>query len=437
MIPPDERDPVAGGAVNPIPWADFSAEVLALYAPPLRAASTRDKVRQALRQVAALGVASTAEIGPQLVARFVAAQPPANSPNTTRGLLSSLRACCNYALDQGYCRASPFNRRRRWVRASAPLVKKFHSREEIARVLDMMRRDVGRKARGGWAEWRARRLYALASTVAYTGLRKMEALRLRVEDIDLPGRMLLIVERSGGRLKTVSSAAPVPLPDALVPVLAEWLPHLVLPASDPADDIGPAPRRNPGRVRDAGWVFPNVFRTGPWTGGSPGHDPLDRMKAAGLRAGVEGFTFLSLRHSFATHAEYWGLSDTMIQRILRHTSVRTQLHYRHAETINMRAKVAGLTFGHELSAPEAEAAALAAAPPVPPPPPPADVRPPGSVDRSRKLDPAAAAELRRLREGGWSYKALCERFGVSKATVNACVYRVTHKDAPSCEDAPS
>lgn len=58
-----------------------------------------------------------------------------------------------------------------------------------------------------------------------------------------------------------------------------------------------------------------------------------------------GFTFLSLRHSFATHAEHWGLSPAMIQRILRHTSVRTQIGYRHADAANLRAAGGRIGFG--------------------------------------------------------------------------------------------
>jgi integrase len=205
-----------------------------------------------------------------------------------------------------------------WV--GPPKPRQHHSMEEIARVLALMARDVERKT--GWAQWRARRLQALASVVAYTGMRKMEAIGLMVEDILLDERLILIVPRDGNRLKTVKSAQPVPIPEALAPILADWLPRT-------------------GCV----WAFPNSMHTNPWVGGSPGYKPLDRMRRLGKRAGVDDFTFLSLRHSWATHAEYWGLSDTMIQRVLRHTSVRTQGHYRHADSANIRAATRGIDFG--------------------------------------------------------------------------------------------
>jgi integrase len=89
-----------------------------------------------------------------------------------------------------------------------------------------------------------------------------------------------------------------------------------------------------------------VSRSNRWKDGSPGTRPLDQMKGAGKRAGVAGFTFLSLRHSFATHAEgAWGLSPAQIQRCLRHTSLKTQWHYRHADLDNMRASAGGIDFG--------------------------------------------------------------------------------------------
>jgi integrase len=305
----------------PIPFAAFSAELMKLYEPPLRAKSTCRGMRHMLAAVAEeLGEAgTTAGLTPDLVGRLVAARTHL-SPHSVKGLLRCLKTACNYALQMGYLRSTPFAFRKQWVRTPEPSVREHHSREEIARVLDLMARDVTRK--DGWAQWRARRLHALAATVAFTGMRRMEALYLKVEDVLLDERMILIVSRPDNRLKTPNSAQPVPIPDALHKILNVWLP-----------DTG------------CEWAFPNVYRTAPWTGGSPGYKPLDRMKRLGKRAGVAGFTFMSLRHSWATHAEYWGLSEAMIQRVLRHTSPQTQRHYRHADATNMRAALGDIDFG--------------------------------------------------------------------------------------------
>lgn len=401
----------------PIPWDRFKREVLALYAPPMRSPATLSGMRQILDLVAGLGVSSTAGLTPELVARFIAARPVGESPNTTYALVARLRVLCNYAAGRGYLYVSPFALRKRWVRKVRRGARRHHSREEIARVLNLMRGEIERKR--GWAQWRARRLHALAATVAYTGLRRTEALYLRVEDIDLEARMLLI-HPGRHRLKTEDSAQPVPIPDALLPILSEWLPHLALPDPPPASTCDP------------GWVFPNTLRTGPWTGGSPAHQPLSRLKAAGKRAGVEGFTFQSLRHSFATHAEFWGLSDAMIQRILRHTTTRTQWYYRHPDLDNMRAQVNGIGFGHDLADVEAASGGAdmaAIRPPMPPPGPPVGPAT-QAIDRGPKLDDEDVAEMRELRGRGWTYKALCARYRVSKSTVHSTLHHAIHREVP-------
>ena len=118
---------------------------------------------------------------------------------------------------------------------------------------------------------------------------------------------------------------------------------------------------------------------------------------------------------------------------MRHTTPRTQWHYRHADADNLREKVRGLGFGHEPAGDESR--------PVPPPPPaptptaPAPAPPPAGSGRHHgpKLSEADVAEMKRLRAAGWSYKALVERFGVSKSTVHYTVRGVIHRQVPGPE----
>lgn len=312
----------ANSDLNPIPFDQFRTELLKLYLPPMRAQATYRGMRRSLDVFAeVLGPgATTAHLTPDFIARLIASRPPELSPYTIKALLVNLKVACKYAVEMGYLRATPFGFRKTWVRLGEPRKKTHHTREEIARVLALMARDVERKT--GWAQWRARRLHAKTATVAFTGMRLMENTHLRFEDILLEERMILIVSRPNNRLKTVKSAQPVPIPEALAVILANWLPHC-----------------------HSEWAFPNAYRTAPWIGGSKGYKPLDRLKRLGERAGVAGFTFQSLRHSFATHSEFWGLSETMIQRILRHTSTSTQRNYRHADATNMRAAALRIDFG--------------------------------------------------------------------------------------------
>jgi integrase len=292
------ENPASGGwgpaPMGPIFFDLMAEEMLRLYVPPLRAKATYRQMKYNLAIFARLlgPQALTSELTPDFIARLIASRPAGQSPFTVKSMLCNLKVACNYCLANGYITRSPFQFRKSWIRCGEGKPKKHHSREDIARVLALMARDTERKT--GWALWRAQRLQALANTVAFTGMRRSEATYLRAADVLLDERLILITPTAGNRLKTVRSAQPVPIPDALAPILEAWLPHC-----------------------HSEWAFPNSYRTGPWIGGSPGYKPLERMKRLGVRAGVEGFTFQSLRHSFATHSEFWGLSETMIQRILR------------------------------------------------------------------------------------------------------------------------
>jgi integrase len=310
-------------AFAPIPFARFVQELLALYTPPLRARPTLTRMTHTMKNIGELigPDGTTADFTPTLVGRLIASRPEGEASRTTHTILAQFRAACSYAKSQGYIRTSPFEFRKKWVRLGHPEGKKHHSMADIRRVLDLLEIEAARSE--GWPQWRAYRLLALVSTFAYTGLRRNEGLLLRVDEVDLDHRMILLVDRKGRRLKTEGSGQPVPIPDALAPILADWIGRL---------------------ARGCPHLFPGVTGKGPWTGGPPGHRPLDQIKAVGERAGVQGLTFLSLRHSFATHAESWGLSPAMLQRVLRHTLLATQTHYRHADADNMRAAVGRISF---------------------------------------------------------------------------------------------
>ena len=323
--------------MTPIPWTQFRDEFLSLYDPPMRAANTRSNMTYALRLVEALGVQTTADLTAPLIGRLVASRPDGESGHTTFGILGRIRVATRYAWTAGYLKVCPFQLRplRRWVRVGPPAVGKHHARDEIKRVLALMAHDI--MTSEGWVQWRARRLYAVTATVAYLALRRNEALCAHVADLDLIGRIFWVrAHADGNRGKTASSLAPVPIPDALVPILTDWLEHR---EDRPAG--WPLPADNP-------WLFPTCGRAGrssPWTGGELGKRPLDRLQALAKRAGVDGMTWQSLRRSWATHAEYHGLGPAMIQRVLRHTTPRTgELWYRTADLPNLRAAVAGINF---------------------------------------------------------------------------------------------
>src|SRR5208337_237690 len=80
-----------------IPFDRFAAELLRLYDPPHRAAATRRQMKKVLDLVAALGVKTTADLSATMVAKFIEARPPGQSPRTLQTLLRVLRGVCNNA----------------------------------------------------------------------------------------------------------------------------------------------------------------------------------------------------------------------------------------------------------------------------------------------------------------------------------------------------
>lgn len=300
---------------EPIPYVLFRERVLALYTPPLRARSTHAAMRRALDLLGRVeGVTSTADLTTETLARYVASRADGNT-NTTISQLRALKAACNLAVAEGWLDRNPCASRMFRLRPSPPIRRTHFAVEEIGRLLEHLE--------ASHLDWKGGRLHALVATVAYTGLRKREALYLQVPDVDLGRGLLVVVARAGNRLKTQASARVVPIPPELETVLRGWLPrcHTI-------------------------WVFPNLRGTGPWTGGPPGYKPLDQLQAAGRRVGIEGLTLHALRHTLATHlAGRWGLSVEQIRQILGHSDSRTTLdHYIHRDPGHLRDAVRDVSF---------------------------------------------------------------------------------------------
>jgi integrase len=245
---------------------------------------------------------TTADLTPAVIAGWIQLHPE-RRPETTLALLRTLAAACTYGVLVSALEANPFAWRSptAWVDWDVPeLDPPVHSSEEMARVLAQ----VNTEAAGG--AWNALRLQAVVYAYAYLGARKREVLGLRIEDVDLAGGSVAIRTNRRRGLKTRSSAAHLPIPAELGKVLAAWMP-----------------------LTGCEWLFPGARRQGPWLEGPPGLKAIDQVKALGQRAGVPGLTIASFRHTFASLAEGWGIGETALQRILRHTNPRTQKFYRH------------------------------------------------------------------------------------------------------------
>lgn len=297
-----------------IPYPQFTAQILDLYRPPLRRRTTFSKMRKVLTEFGALGIASTDEITPALIARWVGS-PAALQRRaiSNRSYLAAFRAAVNVAKKLRYLEVSPWEIRRDWIDwgEDDDTVKPRHlSIEEVGKLLDQADLEADR---GGWSETRLRVLVYL---YLYTGLRKSEALGLRVEDLDLDGAKLCVRSRRRRRLKTRTSRRNIALHSELVQVLANWIPRC-----------------------GSEWLIPNRRQAGPWLHGPRGGKALDQIQDLAARAGLPKATIQAFRRSLATHARRWGWGQLEVKDLLGHGAVETQDWYLEDNLADQRAAI--------------------------------------------------------------------------------------------------
>jgi len=302
-----------------IPFASFSAEVLALYHPPLRRVSTFRKMRQVLEEIGAI-CPTTADLSPATIAAWITAHPTRRS-STIRTLLVALRAGLKYGEARGHL-SSPFRFRSvaQWVPRTDDEPARTHpGATEVGKVL----LQADREAEAG--AWHARRLQLLVYALAYTGARASEVLALRADDIDPVRAVVWIRPHARRPLKTARSRRAVPIAGPLHRVLETWLART---------------------DRHSDWLIPHTRLDGPWLSGAPTAKPLAAVRELGRRAGVEGLTLLGFRHAFATSADRFGIGSKALTEILGHTTPATQWHYRHADPDEMRRAIDRVRFEH-------------------------------------------------------------------------------------------
>lgn len=172
-----------------------------------------------------------------------------------------------------------------------------------------------------------------------TGLRLMEGLNLRVKDIDLDQRQIIV--RAGKGNKDRVTMLPATLVQPLRDLLEErrrWH-HIDLSTNHASVELPYAlARKYPNACREWAWQY--VFATqgyhiNPDTGEERRHHLFDwtiqrHMKNAVRAAGIsKPATPHTLRHCFATHLLQAGTDIRTIQELLGHSDVETTMIYTH------------------------------------------------------------------------------------------------------------
>jgi len=172
-----------------------------------------------------------------------------------------------------------------------------------------------------------------------TGLRIMEAMRLRVKDVEFSRREILVRDGKGNKDRVTM------LPLRLAGPLREQIGHArELHRCDLADGFGAVwlpfalDRKYPGAAREWGWqyVFPAGTRSiDPRDGTERRHHLTDEVFQRAMKNAVRGAAIAkpatphTLRHSFATHLLASGYDIRTVQELLGHSDVSTTMIYTH------------------------------------------------------------------------------------------------------------
>ncbi|MFO7568873.1 MAG: integron integrase [Smithellaceae bacterium] len=186
----------------------------------------------------------------------------------------------------------------------------------------------------------------MAKLIYGSGMRLMECIRLRVQDLDFGQNLLFIRGGKGGKDRT--TILPKNLHDELLRQVTavKSLHHTELEEGFGEVYIPDAlARKYPNASKAIGWqwVFPAKLRSiDPRSGKEMRHHVLESVlqkavKKAAEKAGIDKKVGChTLRHSFATHLLESGVNIRVLQELLGHADVKTTEIYTHVMSRDIR-----------------------------------------------------------------------------------------------------